>query len=89
MSFVSGIIVKWIFDYYLKAKDEYWRRRISEVEAQISEFYWPIYIRLQKDNVIWRKIIERTNELDKDKRELAHEIEKNSFYLIIVKFLKL
>lgn len=26
------------------------------IERQISEFYWPIYLRLEKDNVMWTKI---------------------------------
>ena len=24
---------------------------------QLSEFYWPIYIRLQKDNAVWDRIL--------------------------------
>lgn len=26
------------------------------IERQISEFYWPIYLRLEKDNVMWQRI---------------------------------
>ncbi len=26
------------------------------IESQISEFYWPIYLRLEKDNVMWKRI---------------------------------
>jgi hypothetical protein len=26
------------------------------IEKQISEFYWPIYLRLEKDNVMWTRI---------------------------------
>ncbi len=26
------------------------------VERQISEFYWPIYLRLEKDNAMWQRI---------------------------------
>lgn len=26
------------------------------IERQISEFYWPIYLRLEKDNVMWKRI---------------------------------
>ncbi len=26
------------------------------IEKQISEFYWPIYLRLEKDNVMWKRI---------------------------------
>ncbi len=26
------------------------------IEKQISEFYWPIYLRLEKDNVMWKRV---------------------------------
>jgi hypothetical protein len=26
------------------------------IERQISEFYWPIYLRLEKDNMMWKRI---------------------------------
>ncbi|AFY30609.1 hypothetical protein [Calothrix sp. PCC 7507] len=29
---------------------------IEFLERQISEFYWPIYLRLEKDNVMWKRI---------------------------------
>ncbi|BAY66192.1 hypothetical protein NIES22_63050 [Calothrix brevissima NIES-22] len=29
---------------------------IEFIERQISEFYWPIYLRLEKDNVMWKRI---------------------------------
>ncbi|BAB73404.1 hypothetical protein ACN23B_07225 [Anabaena sp. FACHB-709] len=29
---------------------------INLIERQISEFYWPIYLRLEKDNVMWKRI---------------------------------
>jgi hypothetical protein len=29
---------------------------IEFIEKQISEFYWPIYLRLEKDNVMWKRI---------------------------------
>ncbi|ABA23529.1 conserved hypothetical protein [Trichormus variabilis ATCC 29413] len=29
---------------------------IEFIERQISEFYWPIFLRLEKDNVMWKRI---------------------------------
>ncbi|QLE57121.1 hypothetical protein [Nostoc sp. TCL26-01] len=29
---------------------------LALIERQISEFYWPIYLRLEKDNVMWKRI---------------------------------
>ncbi|KQT17091.1 hypothetical protein ASG31_12130 [Chryseobacterium sp. Leaf404] len=31
-------------------------RKLSFLERQLSEFYWPIYIRLQKDTILFEKI---------------------------------
>ena len=31
-------------------------RRLEFLEKQLSSFYWPLYLRLQKDNVMWRRI---------------------------------
>ena len=45
------------------------------IEKQLSEFYWPVYIRLQKDNIIWRRILDRENEDDDFKRKVGTEIE--------------
>ncbi|BAY90807.1 MULTISPECIES: hypothetical protein [unclassified Tolypothrix] len=32
------------------------------IERQISEFYWPIYLRLEKDNVMWKRIKSLSHE---------------------------
>jgi hypothetical protein len=39
--------------------------RLQLIERQLTEFYWPIYLRLQKDNVVWERM------LDKDKEDEA------------------
>ena len=31
-------------------------RRLEFLEKQLSSFYWPLYLRLQKDNVMWQRI---------------------------------
>jgi hypothetical protein len=31
-------------------------RKLTYLEKQLSEFYWPIFIRLQKDNVLWERV---------------------------------
>jgi hypothetical protein len=47
------------------------------IERQISEFYWPIYLRLEKDNMMWKRI----KSLGSDKNALpdaaSEAIEKD------------
>jgi hypothetical protein len=47
------------------------------VERQLSDFYWPIYLRLQKDNVVWRRILDRNQGDDALRQKVGVEIEKN------------
>jgi hypothetical protein len=35
---------------------ERYNAELEFIEKQISEFYWPIYLRLEKDNVMWKRI---------------------------------
>jgi hypothetical protein len=39
--------------------------RLQLIERQLSEFYWPIYLRLQKDNAVWKRILDQ-NRKDND-----------------------
>lgn len=50
------------------------------IERQISEFYWPIYLRLEKDNMMWQRI----KSLSSDKKalpEAASEAIEKDFIL--------
>lgn len=47
------------------------------VERQLADFYWPIYLRLQKDNVVWRRILDRNQGDDALRQRVGVEIEKN------------
>jgi hypothetical protein len=44
------------------------RQLLDFRSRQLSDFYWPLYIGLQKDNVIWRRIL--------DKRDAKNELRK-------------
>ncbi len=64
-------------NYVGKQKDiefELWQTRVKDVETRLREFYWPIYLRLQRDNVIWEKILKR-NDTDADTSSMAAKIE--------------
>lgn len=41
---------------------------------QLNEFYWPIFIRLQKDNAIWNRILDKASP-DGRLKAIAKEIE--------------
>ncbi|MER2249541.1 hypothetical protein ABS772_06380 [Methylorubrum podarium] len=41
---------------------------------QLNEFYWPIYSRLQKDNAVWNRILDKRSS-DERLKNIAKEIE--------------
>jgi hypothetical protein len=51
--------------------------QLQLMERQLSEFYWPIYLRLQKDNVVWRRILDRKKAGDDPLQKIGTEIETN------------
>ncbi|MEG4285013.1 hypothetical protein QUB68_17955 [Microcoleus sp. A006_D1] len=46
------------------------------IERQISEFYWPIYLRLEKDNVMWKRIKSLSSEKNVLPEAASEAIEK-------------
>lgn len=46
------------------------------VERQISEFYWPIYLRLEKDNVMWKRIKSLSPEINALPESASDAIER-------------
>jgi hypothetical protein len=47
------------------------------IERQISEFYWPIYLRLEKDNVMWKRIKSLSPEKNVLPEAASEAIEKD------------
>lgn len=47
------------------------------VEKQLREFYWPILIRLEKDNAIWETWHDNKYSHDQEKEQIASKIEEN------------
>jgi hypothetical protein len=74
-----GYVMRTIWDSYTKYNEalriEAWKIEVTLPEQRLSKFYWPIYLRLQRDNVVWKKILDRT-ESDDSRRKIAYEIEK-------------
>ena len=50
-------------------------KRADFLEKQLTEFYWPIYWRLQKDNAVWERILAR-DKGDPNQQKIAWEIER-------------
>lgn len=64
----SGAVIKVIWDKVMARQEEIARirrdKKIQLLERQLSEFYWPIYIRLEKDNLIWEKVFDKNSGVD-------------------------
>lgn len=73
---VLGFVLKSVWDRFWKRKDELRAKRIELLERQLSEFYIPIYFRLQRDNVVWKRILDRNHE-DEIRRKVGTEIDKS------------
>jgi hypothetical protein len=79
-----GYALRTLWDSYIKRRDfihaESWKIKAEFFEERLSKFYWPLYLRLQRDNVVWKKILDRfreTNRSDEERRRLAFEIERS------------
>lgn len=79
ISTISGVVLKTAWSAWVDKKKsielEVWKIRASELEKRLSQFYWPIYLRLQRDNVIWMRILERENTTNSERQKLAFQIE--------------
>jgi len=59
-----------------KVRDQ---KKLQFLESQLTEFYWPLYLRLQMDNAVWEQILQRKSK-DPIKASIAQRIE-NDFIL--------
>jgi hypothetical protein len=83
ISAAIGVGLKSVWDRFFKYHDDVrfgsWKLRTEELESRLSKFYWPLYVRLQRDNVVWNKILHRFDQEKEndDKRKIAFEIESS------------
>jgi hypothetical protein len=79
LTFVAGIACKGMVDSFFRRKDEARKfvldKRVGFLEQQLSLFYWPIYLHLQKDNLIWERLKERDQDPDSGASRLSRQIE--------------
>ena len=74
-----GFTAKAIWDWFYARRRE-WEslaltKSVEVLDRQLSEFYWPLYIRFEKNEVIWKRILD-VGEEDEAKRRIADEIER-------------
>ena len=76
---VAGFLGKSAWDFYWKEqqqrRDIQYRKRLDVLEQQLSRFYWPIYIRLQKDNAVWKRILDRSKGTEDLRAKVGDAIE--------------
>jgi len=70
---VGGYLVKSLYDIYLDNR----KRRFQNIEDKLKLFYWPILIRLEKDNGIWETILLKRQDSASIQYKIAEHIEKN------------
>jgi hypothetical protein len=79
VTFLAGIASKGAIDSYLRRKEERTKfvldKRVQFLEQQLSQFYWPIYLHLQKDNLIWERLRERNQDPESAQSKLSMQIE--------------
>jgi hypothetical protein len=78
-TFLLGVASKGIIDSYLRRRDDVHKflldKRVKFLEEQLSKFYWPIYLNLQKDNLIEERRKERTQDPASAQSRLSLRIE--------------
>jgi hypothetical protein len=79
-----GFLAKSAWDLYWKQRQERqsltYRKRVDSLENQLSRFYWPVYIRLQKDKAVWDRILSRNKKKSEIDAKVGHAID--SGYLL-------
>jgi hypothetical protein len=79
VTFLAGIASKGAIDSYLRRKEEAHKfvldKRVQFLEQQLSQFYWPMYLHLQKDNLYWERLMERNQDPKSSQSRLSLQIE--------------
>ncbi len=70
---VLGFLGKALWDIIISMRN----KRIELLEKKLQNFYWPVLIRLEKDNAIWESILSKRNDPQSFQYKMASYIEKN------------
>jgi hypothetical protein len=80
---IAGFVAKSLWDIYWRRREQHEtfirQKRVDFLERQLSLFYWPLYLHLQKNNVIWEHLIHGRAVDDSIKRQVDEGLE--SFFL--------
>jgi hypothetical protein len=68
---IIAYLTKVVFDLFMANRD----RRFKLYERQLSEFYWPIYIRLHNNDAVWLRMMEKDNSSNNIGNKIAEKIE--------------
>lgn len=71
---VLGYLGKSIYDLYLDNR----RKRKENIADKLKLFYWPVLIRLEKDNAIWAIILDKRKDANSVAYKIANQVEKAS-----------
>ena len=90
-----GFLGKATWDLYWKRREQREsfarQKRLDFLERQLSQFYWPIYLHLQKNNVVWEHLINGKAGDESIKARVDHQLY-GSFFLpnheVIVKIIE-
>ncbi len=69
-----GYLGKSFYDLYLDNR----KKRIQNIEDKLKLFFWPVLIRLEKDNAIWETILSKRQDTNSIQYKIANQVEKNS-----------
>lgn len=80
---VIGFLGKSLWDLYWKRREQVEalarQKRIDFLERQLSQFYWPLYLHLQKNNVIWEHLIRKKTSDDSVHAPVDNQLYKGFF----------
>lgn len=83
LSVVAGFVGKSIWDQYWKRRESYAaisrQKRLEFLERQLPSFYWPTYLHLQKNNVIWDQLIKGKAFDESVRHEVNNQLQRSFF----------
>ncbi|MDJ0708088.1 MAG: hypothetical protein QNJ46_32850 [Leptolyngbyaceae cyanobacterium MO_188.B28] len=78
ISATAGFLGKSAVDFFLSQQKEIVSLRLKtkaeHIASQLSEFYWPIYLRLSKDDIIWQQLLNKKDVKDSLLQKVSAEI---------------
>ena len=79
ISAIMGFCLKSLWDWFIRLSDDKRKKRLDFLERQLSQFYWPIYLQLQKNNVVWDQLVNGKSFNDQVKLDVDRYLNKNFF----------